>query len=701
MTVRDAGTTSDVRMIASAHGPATSREADAALTPRRRLLFTAVALALPWVLLLLLEIGLRIGGYGSSYPLFVPHAAEPGYLVANAQVARRYFGAGPFTPTPELDFFRATKPAGTYRIFMQGGSSAQGFPYGHGGAPSRMLEQRLQAAFPDRDIEVVNAALTAVNSHTLLDQADEIIAQQPDAVLIYSGHNEYYGALGVGSTRSLGRWRPFVKAYLMIRHVRTAQLVDDLANRAMRAAQPPGGASAPRTVMQMMAGDLQIPHGSPRYRQGLEQFRANIGDLLARYRERGIPVLIGTVASNERDQPPLIPGLASGTDSALWARSYRAGTDALQRGDTTAASRALDETLRIDSTAAAVHFALGRLHDLRGDSTEAQASYRRAKDFDQLRFRAPEAINRIIREEAAHHGAVVVETHRALQQHSPGGVIGRSLMLEHLHPNLDGYFVIANAFHDAMQDRGMVGPSESEPREPTRADIPVTALDSLIGLLRTDRLTSGWPFRPKGAERTPIVDTLRPVSQVQQLARAVVVGNLPWPEATERLRVASEKSGDYDESLRAARALAFEYSYSAEPYMDAARVALRQDRLEDALDYVMKANRRRETASSAHLAGLLMLRRGQHAAALPYLQRAAALAPGDERIVLAYRAAGAIPDLERRLAAAPRDTNLLYDLGGVYTLTQQYEKSRRVLTTLTRLAPGHAGGRTLMERLPR
>ena len=671
------------------------------LTGRRRIVFSAVALALPWVLLLIVEIGLRIGGYGSSYPLFVRHAAQPEYLVANPRVARRYFGAGPFTPTPELDFFRATRQPGTYRVFMQGGSSAQGFPYGHGGAPSRMLEQRLQAALPDREIEVVNTALTAVNSHALLDQADEIIAQQPDAVLIYSGHNEYYGALGVGSTRSVGRWRPFVRTYLMIRHVRTAQLVEDLAGRVMLASRE-RTAGAPRTAMQMMAGDLQIPYDSPRYRQGLEQFRANITDLLARYRERGIPVLIGTVASNERDQPPLIGGLAPGTDSAAWDRSYRAGVDALQRGDTAGARRSLDATVRMDSTAASTHFAFGRLHDLRGDSIQAQASYRRAKDFDQLRFRAPEAINRVIREEAARHGAVVVETQRALQERSRGGVIDGGVMLEHLHPNLDGYFLIATAFHDAMQQRGMAGLSpETAVRAPTRVDIPVTVVDSLVGVLRTDRLVSSWPFRPAGAERTPIVDTLRPARDAERLAQAVVVGDLPWPEATERLRASSEKAGDYHESLRAARALAFEYSYSAEPYVDAARVALLQDRHDDALEYITVANRRRETASSAHLAGLLMLRQGHHAPALRYLQRAAALAPGDERIALAHRAAAALPDLERRLGASPRDTNLLYDLGGAYALTQQYGKAREVLATLTRLAPGHAGARNLIARLPR
>jgi tetratricopeptide (TPR) repeat protein len=670
-------------------------------TPRRRRLFHVAAFALPWTLLLLLEIGLRVGGYGSAYPLFLPHAAQPEYLAASPAVAWRYFGNGPFTPTPELDLFRARKQPRTYRIFMQGESSAQGFPYGHGGAPSRMLEQRLQAAFPDREIEVVNTGLTAINSYALLDQAGEIIAQQPDAVLIYTGHNEYYGAFGVGSTRSIGHWRPLVKAYLMLRHVRTAQLMNALVTSAMRGGAHTPASDAPRTVMQLMAGDQEIPFGSPRYDEGLEQFRANLGELLARYRTRGIPVLIGTLASNERDQPPFISGLATGTDSTAWWQRYRAGIDAQERGDTAAAMRSLEAAVNMDSTAADAYYALGRLHDARGDTVRARAAYHAAKDRDQLRFRAPEAINAIIRDEAARNGAIVVETQDALARHATGGIIGRTLMLEHLHPNLDGYFIIADAFHDALRQRGLIGAWASPVTlAQARAEIPVTAVDSMIGLLRTDRLTAAWPFRPRGAARTPIVDTLRPANPVQQLAQAVVIGNLPWPEATERLRDATERAGDYEQSIRAARALALEYSYSAEPYMDAARVALVQHRYDDGLRYVRAANHRRETANGVQLAGLLMLRQGDITAALRCLKRAVELAPGDERIALSFRAAGAIPDLERRRATAPRDTTVLYDLGGAYALTQQYERSREALAALTRIAPNHAGARRLMGKLP-
>ena len=87
----------------------------------------------------------------------------------------------------------------TLRIIVQGGSTAAGWPYGFGASLAGMLQQRLQATLPRRNIEVITTAMTAVNSYTLMDFAEEIIAQQPDAVLIYAGHNEYLGVLGVGS----------------------------------------------------------------------------------------------------------------------------------------------------------------------------------------------------------------------------------------------------------------------------------------------------------------------------------------------------------------------------------------------------------------------------------------------------------------------------------------------------------------------
>ena len=36
------------------------------------------------------------------------------------------------------------KRPGTFRVFVQGGSTAEGYPYGYGASPAGMLQQRLQ-----------------------------------------------------------------------------------------------------------------------------------------------------------------------------------------------------------------------------------------------------------------------------------------------------------------------------------------------------------------------------------------------------------------------------------------------------------------------------------------------------------------------------------------------------------------------------
>ena len=128
-----------------------------------------------------------------------------------------------FLHPDQRDYFKAEPDSNTFRIVVQGGSSAAGYPLYYGGSFSRMLEQRLLQSFPGKPIEVINTAMAAVNSYTLLDLADEIIEQRPDLVLIYAGHNEYYGSLGVGSAESLGRFPGMVNLYLELQHLRVVR----------------------------------------------------------------------------------------------------------------------------------------------------------------------------------------------------------------------------------------------------------------------------------------------------------------------------------------------------------------------------------------------------------------------------------------------------------------------------------------------
>ncbi len=340
-----------------------------ALSAGRRWIFMVLTGLTPVAILALLELGLRMAGYGSGYPLFVPIKEAQQYLVMNTEMARRYFRRTPRSPTGLHDVFLAQKDSSTYRIFVQGGSSAAGYPYYYGGAFSRMLEQRLQQTYPARNVEVVNTAVAAVNSHALLDRVGEILQHQPDAVLLYVGHNEYYGALGVASTESFGRSRRVVQLYLRLERLR---LVQALASLLQGAPTMPAEADS-RTLMERMVGQQRIVYGSARYRQGLSQFRGNLRAILRRYEAKGVAVFVATVACNERGHAPFIGGPSQG--ESAWDVQMELAAELVRRGDTDEALEVVEESLGVEPLAATGHFIRAQILERAGHLEDARRAY--------------------------------------------------------------------------------------------------------------------------------------------------------------------------------------------------------------------------------------------------------------------------------------------------------------------------------------
>lgn len=548
-----------------------------------RWLLAVIALCIPVLFFALLEGGLRLAGFGDSYPLFIPVEEAPGYLQANPDVVKRFVVDESRTPHVSIRPvpFPAHKPPGTFRIFLQGGSSAAGWPYGFGASPAGMLQQRLNRTFPGRNIEVITTAMPAVNSYTLLDFADEIIARQPDAVLIYAGHNEFLGILGVGSAVSAGRTRPVVQTYLALRELRILQLLKH-GYSAVKQWKPLVGKQhreSGGTLMRRIVGESHIPLDSPLYRRGVAQFRSNLAALLARYRAAGVPVYIGTLVSNEKDLEPFINGLVPGTDEATWRRTMAAGRDAFRNGDLGTARSAIEEAVSQDDTAALGWFALGKVLERQEDYPAARRAYLAAKDRDQLRFRAPEVFNAIIREVAAAGGARVVEVQTAFLDRSPHGIIGNELILEHLHPNLEGYFLLADAFYEALRQSGAIGSwAHAVPGDEAWADIPVTVVDELKGEYEITRLLSDRPFQfERITPRYPPRET-----DIERLAYRLFKGNIAWTGAMEELQAHYLKEQDRSAAARVAVLLADARPYRAALQLSAGSLSLESGQPDEA-----------------------------------------------------------------------------------------------------------------------
>ena len=666
-----------------APGPAQKPGAPPAapLSAGTRRAFWLATLLLPVLFFALLEGGLRLGGYGGGFPLFVPLDEGETVLTPNREVARRFFADGAFYPNPNPDFFAADKPARGFRVVVQGESSAAGYPYYRGASFPQVLGSLLRRAYPDRTVEIVNTAMAAVNSYSLLDFADEIIAVRPDAVLIYTGHNEFYGALGAASTESVGRSPAVVRAYLRLRRFRTVQLLRNaLAGVQKRLAPdaPDAGDGRPSsTMMAQMVGEQSVPLGSETYRRGLRQFEENLGALLAKYEAAGVPVYVGTLVSNERDQRPFVIATGGAETEARRAEKIAAAVAQVRAGQAAAGIAALDALAVADTLAADAPFALGRALLATGDTARAATQLRRARDLDALRFRAPTAFNAVIRRAAAAHSATVVESEAAFQRASPQGIVGRSLMLEHLHPNLDGYALLADAFFARIRADAIAGPT-ARPTPPGRRLTLITPVDSLAAALRMDRLTRSWPFRP---DEILAVDLTAVPPTVTQQAEAVL-GGADWLTTVTSMGEWSAAQGD----ARSARTY-FRSAAHAYPFLPAVYVAWANFEL---------------AQSTAGQTGRLpaAMRLYEQALAIDPATAQASMMLGAVRLQ-AGDAAGAVRYLEPATAGTGAPPQALYNLAGAYAQLGRWADAERAATRLAGANPGNAGYQQFAEAVRR
>ncbi len=116
---------------------------------------------------LFLEIILRVFDYGRNDDQWIKITETKQML--NPDIAGRYFFNTKDLPQSNNDAFDIIKRENAFRMFVMGGSSAQGFPFSPNGTFSRYIRDRLELLYPEIHIEVINIAITATNSYTIRD----------------------------------------------------------------------------------------------------------------------------------------------------------------------------------------------------------------------------------------------------------------------------------------------------------------------------------------------------------------------------------------------------------------------------------------------------------------------------------------------------------------------------------------------------
>jgi lysophospholipase L1-like esterase len=452
--------------------------------------FRLAAVLAPAVLLLLAEAALRLAGFGGYPPLWKPALVKgkSSTLFETNPGALTVFFSNPGAPRRnglvlqgDMRFERVLmpKPKSLLRVAMLGESSVEGFPYPRNLTAASFLEASLQQRYPRRKIEVLNLGVTAAASFPLREVARQTLdTLDLDLLVIYTGHNEFFGAGGVASTQAGGHSLASQHFFYWLRSLALYQGLEHLTRR-QPAAETAGDQSSERAqLIERMARQEAVPPAGELHARAAQNFSANLSAIVRQARARGVPVLLATVASNEADLAPI----------RCWAEppqtideiTSQARRTLAQTSLTLPAALAQLEALRQRAHHHAMPpYAMAHLLQRDGQTSRALPLFQQARDEDAMPWRAPRLINDTIRQTATHEGLPLVDVEAVFHAASQGA-IGWNLMADHLHPNLDGQALLARTLCEAITSHALL-------RDPD-LHAPLPSPDQLTQILGANRL---------------------------------------------------------------------------------------------------------------------------------------------------------------------------------------------------------------------
>lgn len=419
---------------------------------RKRIVFYVIIIAINVLLIIAIEFSLRMLNVGHSTSVFKKIKGETAsYLLLNRYYASQFFQSKNVTlPGFRDHVFTVKKSPDLFRIYVFGESTSEGFPYSKTESFPFQLEQILNSARLETRFEVINFSMSAITTYIGLKIAQEAVLYPPDLVILYFGHNEFIGNGGMGRFHS-----PVFQLKVLLSKLRLYQWLNSSLQSLFKKKHT--------FLMQEMAKKNRIAFRSPLYQQTLVDFENNYDSIIKLFTEKNIPVIGCGVVGNIKDVPPL-------SSAGVKADEIESALEKTFEENSGAALNQKIAKLVNDNAQAA--FLAGRRFLSLKQSDLARRYLWRACDYDQLRFRAPSDINRIILKTCLNNSSTFIDFQDIIDKTAVHGITGDSQLLEHVHPNLPTTQLIAKTLADSIAMRFL--------NRSISHDMPVILLRNLV-----------------------------------------------------------------------------------------------------------------------------------------------------------------------------------------------------------------------------
>ena len=394
----------------------------------------------------MLELALRFAGFGHSTDFYRIEKDANGreWIRENRWFTTPYFSEALIRqPFP----FRIPKekPPNAYRIFVLGSSAAMGDPEASFSI-ARILDAMLSKSYPDIEFEVINAAITAINSQVVTKIARDCSELEPNLFIVYEGHNEIIGPYGPAAV-----FTPFLNSptTIAIRSAINRSRIGQLFSRISQLISHENPDTPEWGGMEMFL-EQSFAKDSPELEKVRHQFSRNLKTIIDSASNVSADTLLCTVVSNLRDFAPFQSAHASAlnrTQRERWNREVQLGDQYLAEGEKENAEQHYLAAYEIDDQPAELSFRLGRIQLAMNDAERAHPYLKSALDLDTLRFRTDSVLNDAIRTVAREiNGPAnkLVDLERLAAEKSRFGIVGDNWLYEHVHLNFQGSYEIAN-----------------------------------------------------------------------------------------------------------------------------------------------------------------------------------------------------------------------------------------------------------------
>ncbi len=484
--------------------PATAHKPTA---PRSRLLpKLLLAILSPLLFLLLAEGTLRAFNIGYPTSFLVPVTVEnQAYWVNNPFFGYRFFPPK-LARSPAPIMVKQEKPENVVRIAVLGESAALGDPVIQFSAP-RILERMLNYGETGARFEVINLAMTAINSPVIADIARDLKKIEPDFVILYIGNNEVVGPFGPGSVFQTDAATLTTPLRVALSRLRVVQLLAGVARDATVASS--GEDEGEGFGMQLFQKN-RITADDPRLLDMHRLYRNRLQTIMGKARSAGAKVQLNTMAVNLTDGGPFgsaEPEQLPPVEQRAWMRYLRDGKQAMEEDQPALALDHFAAAARIYDGHAELTYRHAQAAAAADQSEEAARLFARARDLDTQRFRTDSQLNRILRELAASARVDLVDAEQAFLDRSDDA----ALFLDHVHFTFDGAYLLAGLWFDAIapDHEGLIKPDLATCQERTFFIPASEARQAIVMAMRRTKL----PF-------TRQVDNVRKYEEMKRLATA-------------------------------------------------------------------------------------------------------------------------------------------------------------------------------------